>query len=144
MWKVNGRLTTDTKWWQKLTWQGELKKRQKRILFSKCSMFQNAFIGNVISNMYVGRDALVCQQCSENLSLEFTIRLPYKVIDIYLSIFFLVKTMLEILIHYLFHIISSTNAWPLSALDFVSIWKRSCINLYVSFQQNGFWWLSKQ
>ena len=35
------------------------KKRQKRILSSKCSMFQNAFIGNVISNISVGRDILV-------------------------------------------------------------------------------------
>ena len=46
-------------------------------------MFQNAFIGNVISNIYVGRDALVWQQGSEKLSLEFTIKLPYKIIDIY-------------------------------------------------------------
>jgi hypothetical protein len=35
------------------------KKRQKRIPSSKCSMFQKAFIGNVISNIYVDRDALV-------------------------------------------------------------------------------------
>ena len=125
-------------------WVRWAKKRQKRIPSFKYSMSQNVFIGNVISNTYVGRDALVWQQCSENLFIEFTIKLPYKVVDIYLSIFFSRKTMMEILIHDLFHIISTTNPWPISALDCISIWKRSCINLYVSFQQNGFWWLSKQ
>jgi hypothetical protein len=52
--------------------------------------------------------------------------------------------MMEILIHDLYHIISATTPWSLSSLDCVSIWKGSCINLYISLQQNGFWWLSTQ
>jgi hypothetical protein len=64
-------------------------------------MFQNAFIWNAISNIYVGRDAPVWQQCSENVSLEFTIKLQYKVIDIYLSIFFSRKNNDE-----------NINTWP--------------------------------
>ena len=43
-------------------------------------LFQNAFTGNVAIDIYGGRDALVWQQCSEKLSVEYTIKLPYKVI----------------------------------------------------------------
>ena len=43
-------------------------------------MFQNAFTGNVAIDIYGGRDALVWQQCSEKLSVEYTIILPYNVI----------------------------------------------------------------
>jgi hypothetical protein len=32
-------------------------------------MFQNAFIWNVASNMYGGRDDLVWEKCSENVDL---------------------------------------------------------------------------
>ena len=43
-------------------------------------MFQNACTGNVAIYIDGGRDALVWQQCSEKLSIEYTIILPYKVI----------------------------------------------------------------
>jgi len=43
-------------------------------------LFQNAFTGNVAIDIYGGIDALVWQQCSEKLSVEYTIILPYKVI----------------------------------------------------------------
>ena len=43
-------------------------------------MFQNAFIGNVAINNYGGRDALVGKYCFENVSVEYTFKLPYKFI----------------------------------------------------------------
>ena len=43
-------------------------------------MFQNAFIGNVAINIYGGINDFDWQQCSENASVEYTIKLPYKVI----------------------------------------------------------------
>ena len=46
-------------------------------------MGQNAFLGNAVSNIYGDRDALAWQQFSENLSLSFTKKIPYKVIDIF-------------------------------------------------------------
>ena len=46
-------------------------------------LFQNAFIGNVAIYMYEAGVALVWQQCSENLSVEYTMKLPYKVIQLF-------------------------------------------------------------
>ena len=43
-------------------------------------MFQNTFKGYVAINIYGGRNALVWQYCSENVSVEYTIKLPYKFI----------------------------------------------------------------
>jgi hypothetical protein len=43
-------------------------------------MFENAFIENVAINIDGGRDVLVWQWCSENVSAEYTIKLPFKVI----------------------------------------------------------------
>ena len=53
------------------------RKSHKRSTFS---MFQNAFIGYVAVNIYGSRNALVWQQCSEHVSVEYTIKLPYKFI----------------------------------------------------------------
>ena len=66
------------------------------------------FLGNAVSNIYGGRDALVWQWCSENVSLEFTIKFPYKVIDIYFLCICLIETMMEILMHDLLHMICAT------------------------------------
>jgi hypothetical protein len=85
-------------------------------------LFQNAFIGNDVSNIHGSRDSLAWQQCSENCSLEFTIKLPFKVISSYSFCICLIKTMMEISIHDLFHMISATTPWPISALDCISGW----------------------
>ena len=42
-------------------------------------LFQNTFTGNVAIDIYGGRYFLTWQQCSEKLSVEYTIKLPYKV-----------------------------------------------------------------
>ena len=73
-------LNENDSWSMSSSWFTVNKKKLYKGITSTFSMFQNAFIGNVTINMYRGRDAIVWQSCSENVSLGYTIKLPYKVI----------------------------------------------------------------
>jgi len=65
------------------SWRFTVNKNDTKDLHLLNFLIQNAFTGNIVIDIYGGRDALVWQQCFEKWSVEYTIKLPYKVISLF-------------------------------------------------------------
>jgi hypothetical protein len=104
-------------------------------------LIQNAFTGNSAIDIYEDRDALVWQQWSEKWSVEYTIKLPYKVIQLFPIFICLIKTICRKYMIIFFNIWPfqyhpgyhlSTSCWYRGlGMMHGLIWKSSFINVYI-------------